>query len=64
MGDDEGKASAHPFHFSTYSAPGGLRQDPGRAAQSLAEARRCGNGVVGTCQHRGTTRNCSPSRAT
>jgi vancomycin aglycone glucosyltransferase len=30
--------------LSTYSAPGGLRQDPGRAAQSSAEARTCGNG--------------------
>ena len=26
-----------------YSAPGGLRQDPGRVAQSPAEARTCGN---------------------
>jgi hypothetical protein len=27
-----GKESTHSFPFSTYSAPGGLRQDPGRAA--------------------------------
>jgi hypothetical protein len=30
--------------LSTYSARGGLRQDPGRAAESPAEARSCGNG--------------------
>ena len=30
--------------LSTYSASGGLRQDPGRAAESSAEARTCGNG--------------------
>ncbi|AXE79234.1 hypothetical protein C5746_22550 [Streptomyces atratus] len=29
--------------LSTYSAPGGLRQGPGRAAESSAEARTCGN---------------------
>ena len=29
--------------LSMYSAPGGLRQDPGRAAESPAEARTCGN---------------------
>src|SRR5581483_8095607 len=34
----------HSFPLSTYSAPGDLRQDPGRAAESLAEARNCGNG--------------------
>src|SRR5664279_6506147 len=28
----------HPPPLSTYSAPGGLRQDPGRAAESPAEA--------------------------
>jgi hypothetical protein len=39
-----GKESAQSFPLSTYSAPGGLRQDPGRAAESLAEARICGNG--------------------
>jgi hypothetical protein len=27
-----GKESTHSFPLSTYSAPGGLRQDPGRAA--------------------------------
>src|SRR6266508_562135 len=32
------------FPLSTYSAPGDLRQDPGRAAESLAEARTYGNG--------------------
>ena len=33
-----------PLPLSIYSAPGGLRQDPGRAAESPAEARTCGNG--------------------
>ena len=28
----------------TYSAVGGLRQDPGRTAESSAEATTCGNG--------------------
>jgi len=32
--------------LSTYNAPGGLRQDPGRAAEWLAGARIYGNGVV------------------
>ena len=36
--------SPYPFPLSMYSAPGGLRQDPGDAAESLAEARTCGNG--------------------
>ena len=30
------------FPLPTYSEPGGLRQDPGRAAESPAEARTCG----------------------
>ena len=29
--------------LSVYRAPGGLRQDPGRVAESPAEARTCGN---------------------
>lgn len=33
---------------STYSAPGGLRQDPGGGAKSSAEATACGNGGT-TC---------------
>jgi vancomycin aglycone glucosyltransferase len=41
---DAGKESTHSFPLSTYSAPGGLRQDPGRAAESPAKARTCGNG--------------------
>jgi helix-turn-helix protein len=41
---DTGKESTHSFPLSTYSAPGDLRQDPGRAAESPAEARTCGNG--------------------
>src|SRR5688500_8203638 len=36
--------STHSFPLSTYSAPGGLRQEPGRAAESPAEARTYGNG--------------------
>jgi hypothetical protein len=40
----KGKESTHSFRLSIYGAPGGLRQDPGRAAESLAEARTCGNG--------------------
>ena len=39
-----GKGSVHLFPLSTYSALGGLRQDPGHAAESSAEARTCGNG--------------------
>ncbi|RSO35171.1 hypothetical protein DMH15_20090 [Streptomyces sp. WAC 06725] len=47
--------------LSMYSAQGGLRQGPGRAAQSLAEARTCGNGRH--AQHaprRGRTRGRTP----
>ena len=40
----KGKESTHSPPLSIYSAPGGLRQDPGRAAESLAGARTCGNG--------------------
>src|SRR5829696_2079364 len=40
----EGKEGIHSLPLSTYSAPGGLRQDPGRAAESPAEARTCGTG--------------------
>jgi len=39
----KGKELTHSLPFSTYSAPGVLRQDPGRAAESPAEARTCGN---------------------
>src|SRR5205807_1479398 len=41
--DAEGKMSADSLPLSTYSALGALRQDPGRAAESSAEARTCGN---------------------
>ena len=34
----------HSLPLLTYTAHGGLRQDPGRAAQSSAEARTYGNG--------------------
>ena len=41
--DPKGKAKRpHSLPLLTYSAPGGLRQDPGRVAQSPAEARTCG----------------------
>jgi hypothetical protein len=40
----KGKESTHALPLSTYSAPGALRQDPGRAAESLAKVRTCGNG--------------------
>ncbi len=42
--DDKGEGITYSVPLSTYSAPGGLRQDPGRAAESPAEARTCGNG--------------------
>jgi hypothetical protein len=47
----EGKGSGHPSPLSTYSAPGGLRQDPGRAAESTAEAKTwgMGNAECGCC---------------
>ena len=41
--DEKRKGEPHPLPLSTYTAPGGLRQGPGHAAQSLAEARSCGN---------------------
>ena len=42
----KGKESTHSLPLSTYSAPGGLRQDPGRAADSPAEARTNRMGVA------------------
>ncbi|SEG99564.1 hypothetical protein SAMN05444920_113160 [Nonomuraea solani] len=39
-----GKGINHSFPLSTYSAPGGLPQDPGHAAESSPGARTCGNG--------------------
>lgn len=42
---DEGKKSTHSLPLLTYSAPGALRQDPCRAAESSAEARTDGNGI-------------------
>src|SRR5258708_27785946 len=36
--------SAHSSPFSTYSAPGVLRQDPGRAAESSTSTGTSGNG--------------------
>src|SRR5580704_2096567 len=44
--DDKGKENTHSSPLSIYSAPGGLRQDPGRAAEWLTEARTCGMGVA------------------
>ncbi len=38
-----GVRGCHSLPPSTYSAPGALRQDQGRAAETSAEARTCGN---------------------
>ena len=46
---DEG--SIYPIPASTYSAPGGLRQGPGGAAESLAEATTCGKGNSENARH-------------
>ncbi|MFF1655068.1 glycosyltransferase [Streptomyces sp. NPDC058255] len=40
----KGKEVSHSLPLSTYSAPGGLRQGPGGAAESPAEAGICGTG--------------------
>ncbi len=40
----KGKEGTHSSPLSTYSAQGDLRQDPGRAVESPAEARTCGHG--------------------
>jgi hypothetical protein len=45
----KGKEVTRSLPLSMYSAPGGLRQDPGRVAQSPAEARTCGNQGVAKC---------------
>jgi hypothetical protein len=39
----KGKEVTRSLPLSMYSAPGGLRQDPGRVAESPGEARTCGN---------------------
>ena len=39
--DDDAKENAYSPPLSTYSGPGGLRQDPGHAAEWLAGARTC-----------------------
>jgi hypothetical protein len=39
----KGKEVTRSLPLSMYSAPGGLRQDPGRVAESPTEARTCGN---------------------
>ncbi|WP_425543873.1 rifampin monooxygenase [Streptomyces crystallinus] len=41
--DDEGEELTGSSPLSMYSAPGGLRQGPGRPAECLFEARTCGN---------------------
>ena len=41
--DEKGQGVARSLPLLIYRAPGGLRQDPGRVAQSPAEARTCGN---------------------
>src|ERR1700736_4352478 len=43
-----GKEGTHSLPLSTYSAPGGLRQDPGRAAEFRAEAKIGRNGRSGS----------------
>src|ERR1700704_575038 len=43
---NDGLGGYAPLPLSTYSAQGGLRQDPGDAPKWLAEARTCGNGVA------------------
>ena len=48
-GKSKGKEITHSLPLSMYSAPGGLRQDPGHAAEWLAEARTYGNGGVAKC---------------
>jgi hypothetical protein len=40
---DKGREVTHSLPLSMYSTPGGLWQDPGRAAESPAEASTCGN---------------------
>ncbi len=58
-GTIKGNESTHSPPLSIYSAPGDLRQDPGRAVESPAETRTCGNGsrevrvVVGVWVARG-----------
>ncbi len=42
-GKSEGKEITHSLPFLMYSAPGGLRQDPGHVAELSAEARTYGN---------------------
>jgi hypothetical protein len=44
MKDAEKERDTYPPPLSIYSAPGGLRQDPGRAVESPAGARIRGNG--------------------
>src|ERR1700710_2452262 len=43
--DDKGKGAPTPFPLSTYSAVGGLRQDPLQGAESPAVARTNGLGA-------------------
>jgi hypothetical protein len=65
---DKGKEVAHSLPLSTYSAPGVLRQDPGRAAESPAEARTCGyvrnsrsRELLSTCGSRGASNPVGPA---
>jgi hypothetical protein len=46
-GRQPGKGEHSLLPFSTYSAPGGLRQDPGCDPESSAVARTCRNGSTG-----------------
>lgn len=43
--NEKGKEVTHSLPLSTYSAPGALRQGPGRAGESPAVTGICGNGV-------------------
>lgn len=71
------RRSTHSLPVSTYSAPGALRQDPGRGAESSAEAATCGNqgftkyvrfwprrGSRGTPNRRGTRGAAAGTRRT
>jgi hypothetical protein len=43
-GQQKGKESTHSLPLSTYSAPGALRQDPGRAAEFAGRIQYLGDG--------------------
>ncbi len=49
LSSDDGTSESHVPATSTYSAPGGLRQDPGLAAESPAEVGTCGDDPAAVC---------------